>query len=80
MIYIEIIRALPVLFIIFFAFFGGAKGFTMFGFRVSWQDPVVAAILALTVYTSAINAEIIRAGITSIEKGQFEASRALGLT
>jgi putative glutamine transport system permease protein len=60
-------------------FFGGAKGFTVFGFHVGWQDPVVAAILALTVYTSAINAEIIRAGITSIDRGQFEASRALGL-
>lgn len=79
MVYIEIIRALPVLFIIFFTFFGGAKGFTILGVRVSWEDPVVAAILALTIYTSAINAEIIRAGITSIEKGQFEASRALGL-
>jgi aspartate/glutamate/glutamine transport system permease protein len=77
--YIESIRALPVLFIIFFMFFGGAKGFTVFGFHVGWQDPVVAAILALTVYTSAINAEIIRAGITSIDRGQFEASRALGL-
>jgi aspartate/glutamate/glutamine transport system permease protein len=77
--YIEAIRALPVIFIIFFMFFGGAKGFNIFGFQVSWQDPVVAAILALTVYTSAINAEIIRAGVLSIEKGQFEASRALGL-
>jgi aspartate/glutamate/glutamine transport system permease protein len=79
MLYIEMIRALPVLFIIFFMFFGGAKGFSILGFQVSWQDPVVAAILALTVYTSAINAEIIRAGVLSIEKGQFEASRALGL-
>jgi aspartate/glutamate/glutamine transport system permease protein len=77
--YIEAIRALPVLFIIFFTFFGGAKGFTVFGVHVGWQDPVVAAILALTVYTSAINAEIIRAGISSIDRGQFEASRALGL-
>ncbi|MFN0071888.1 MAG: amino acid ABC transporter permease [Chloroflexota bacterium] len=79
MIYIEAIRALPVLFIIFFTFFGGARGFSVFGFRISWEDPTVAAILALTVYTSAINAEIIRAGILSIDKGQFEASRALGL-
>lgn len=78
-IYIELVRALPVLFIIFFTFFGGARGFTLFGVKVSWQDPVVAAILALTVYTSAINAEIIRAGILSVDKGQFDASRALGL-
>ncbi|MBI4506551.1 MAG: amino acid ABC transporter permease [Chloroflexi bacterium] len=78
--YIEIIRALPVLLLIFFMFFGGARGFTLFGLRVSWEDPVVAAILALTVYTSAVNAEIVRAGILSIERGQVEAARALGLS
>jgi aspartate/glutamate/glutamine transport system permease protein len=71
-VYIELIRALPVLYLIFFAFFGGAR----FGLR----DPVVAATLALIVYTSAVNAEIVRAGILSIERGQVEAARALGLS
>jgi putative glutamine transport system permease protein len=71
-VYIELIRALPVLYLIFFAFFGGAR----FGLR----DPVVAATLALTVYTSAVNAEIVRAGILSVERGQIEAARALGLS
>jgi His/Glu/Gln/Arg/opine family amino acid ABC transporter permease subunit len=70
-VYIELIRGLPVLYLIFFAFFGGAR----FGLR----DPVVAATLALIVYTSAVNAEIVRAGILSIERGQTEAARALGL-
>jgi glutamate transport system permease protein len=70
--YIELIRGLPVLYLIFFAFFGGAR----FGLR----DPAVAATLALIVYTSAVNAEIVRAGILSIERGQVEASRALGLS
>jgi His/Glu/Gln/Arg/opine family amino acid ABC transporter permease subunit len=70
--YIELIRALPVLYLIFFAFFGGAR----FGLR----DPVVAATLALIVYTSAVNAEIVRAGILSIERGQVEAARAVGLS
>jgi putative glutamine transport system permease protein len=77
--YIEVIRALPVLFLIFFVFFGGARGITVFGIKVSWEDPIVATIIALTVYTSAVNAEIIRAGILSIERGQLEAARALGL-
>jgi|DewCreStandDraft_1066081.scaffolds.fasta_scaffold00527_28 putative glutamine transport system permease protein len=77
--YIEVIRALPVLFLIFFFFFGGARGFSVAGVRVSWTDPIVAAIVALTAYTSAVNAEIVRAGILSIEKGQLEAARALGL-
>jgi His/Glu/Gln/Arg/opine family amino acid ABC transporter permease subunit len=70
-VYIELIRALPVLYLIFFAYFGGAR----FGLR----DPLVAATLALVVYTSAVNAEIIRAGVLSIERGHVEAARALGL-
>lgn len=39
-----------------------------------------ALIIGLVVYTSAFNAEIVRAGIESVSKGQWEASRALGLT
>lgn len=78
--YIEVIRALPVIFLIFFTFFAGARGFSIGGLRFSWGDPVVAAIIALTAYTSAVNAEIIRAGILSIERGQVDASRSLGLT
>jgi His/Glu/Gln/Arg/opine family amino acid ABC transporter permease subunit len=70
--YIELIRALPVLYLIFFAFFGGQ--------RFGLNDPAVAATLALTVYTSAVNAEIIRAGILSIDRGQVEAARSLGLS
>ncbi len=77
--YIEVVRALPVLLIIFFTFFAGTRGITLLGARLSWQDPLVASIAALTAYTSAVNAEIIRAGILSIEKGQLEAARALGL-
>jgi putative glutamine transport system permease protein len=78
--YIEIVRALPVLFLIFFTYFGGARGITILGLKLSWEDPVAAAIIALTAYTSAVNAEIIRAGILSIERGQLEAARALGLS
>lgn len=36
--------------------------------------------LGLTLYTAAFIADIVRAGIQSVEKGQIEASRALGLT
>lgn len=72
-VFVEVVRALPVLFFIFFAFFAAARarlGLTPFG----------AGTLALTIYTAAINAEILRAGITSVERGQVEAARSLGLT
>ncbi len=71
--YVETIRALPVLVLIFFTFFAAARaglGLDAFG----------AGTLALALYTGAVNAEIMRAGILSIERGQVEAARSLGLT
>jgi His/Glu/Gln/Arg/opine family amino acid ABC transporter permease subunit len=47
----------------------------------AFEEPqIVAAILGLTVYNSAVIAEIMRAGIQSLERGQSEAGAALGLT
>src|SRR3990170_3520548 len=40
---------------------------------------VIASIIALTIYNSAVIAEIFRAGIQSLERGQGEAAAALGL-
>lgn len=70
---IEVVRALPVLFFIFFVFFAAARA------RLP-LSPLGAGTLALTIYTAAVNAEIFRAGIASIERGQVEAARSLGLT
>ena len=45
-----------------------------------WQIPAIAAAtMVLTFYTAAFYAEIFRAGIVSIEQGQWDAARALGL-
>lgn len=78
--YIEGIRALPVLLlIVYFGIKGSALFRPIFGpdFEMStyW-----AGVLGLSMYTSAVLAEIIRAGIVSLPRGQTEASRALGLT
>jgi putative glutamine transport system permease protein len=71
--YIEIIRATPSFLIIFYAFIGLPK----VGVKL---DSFWAAITGLTIYTSAILAEIVRAGILSVEKGQLEAAYSLGLS
>jgi general L-amino acid transport system permease protein len=52
---------------------GGVTG----GLRLSRE--YVAALTALVFYTSAFVAEIVRAGIQSVSKGQWEAARTLGL-
>lgn len=46
-----------------------------------WLSPEFAALLVgLVVYTASFIAEIVRAGILSVQRGQLDAARALGLT
>jgi len=54
------------------------KGFNFRG-GISLIPELTALLLALSIYTAAFIAEIVRAGIQSIPKGQTEAARALGL-
>ncbi|MBY0613677.1 MAG: ABC transporter permease subunit [Beijerinckiaceae bacterium] len=55
---------------------------TRFGFQgdATLQLEFVAALVGLVVYTAAFIAEVVRAGIISVSKGQTEAAGALGLS
>lgn len=78
--YVEAVRALPVLLLIVYF---GIKGSSLFRpiFGADFELPRFwAGVLGLSLYTSAVLAEIIRAGILTLPRGQTEASRALGLT
>ena len=70
---VETIRNMPLLLIIFFTFFALPE----VGLKLT---PTAAAISALTVFESAMLAEIVRSGLNSIDKGQIEAARSSGLT
>lgn len=65
---IELFRGLPVLLMMFF------------GFLALGMPAVQAVIFGLVVYNMAIFAEILRAGLSSLPKGQAEAAYAVGLT
>jgi polar amino acid transport system permease protein len=66
-------RGTPLLLQLFFIYYGlPAMGITL--------SPVAAALIGLGLNYSAYLAEIIRAGIESIDKGQMEAAKALGMT
>ena len=86
--WIDVWRNLPLIFIIFYLFIGMPKGM-----KDAWQNiapgflpdafdnpAIVAAIVGLTLYNSAVIAEIMRAGIQSLERGQGEAAISLGMT
>ncbi|MDP9266404.1 MAG: amino acid ABC transporter permease [Chloroflexota bacterium] len=78
--YVEGVRALPVLLLIVFF---GVKGSSLLQpiFGEDFELPTFwAGVLGLSMYTSSVLAEIIRAGIVSLPRGQTEASRALGLS
>jgi putative glutamine transport system permease protein len=77
-VYVEFFRNTPLLIQAFFYFFALPR-LVMFGWRPALSAFQVGAI-ALAVYTGAFAAEAIRAGITSIDRGQSEAARSLGLS
>ena len=92
--YVEIIRGVPILVLLFYIAFVGAPGIVALwnwltaplqasgllgemkvrDFSLLWR-----AIIALTVGYSAFISEVFRAGILSVETGQIEAAKALGL-
>ena len=71
--YVEIVRAIPLLVLILWIYYGLP---IMLGISFS---PFVSGIIALTISESAFQAEIFRAGINSINKGQHEVAGSLGM-
>lgn len=72
-VYIEVVRniPLPVQFVIFF--FGLPK----IGIQYS---PFVSSVIVLSVYTGAFVGETVRSGVNTVDRGQAEAARSIGLT
>lgn len=71
--YVEVFRGSPLLITLLFVYFGAAyAGYDM--------NLFYAAFLGISIYEGAYIAEIIRAGIESVPRGQWEASRILGLS
>jgi polar amino acid transport system permease protein len=72
--YIDTMRAIPELVVLIWIFFSIP---ILTGMSL---PPFWAALIALTVQVSAYAAEIVRAGITSIRKGQTDAGKTLGMS
>ncbi|HEO8420324.1 amino acid ABC transporter permease [Niallia sp. FSL W8-0635] len=72
-IYIEFFRGTPMIVQAMVIFYGSALAF---GINM---DVLTAAIIVVSINTGAYMAEIVRGGIVSVDKGQFEAAHAIGM-
>lgn len=72
-IYIEFFRGTPMIVQAMVIYFGSALAFNID------MNVLVAALIVVSINTGAYMAEIVRGGIVSIEKGQFEAAQAIGM-
>jgi glutamate transport system permease protein len=70
--YIDVFRSIPLLIFILFSFFALQEFIDI--------SPLTGLVIGLTAYNSAVLAEIFRAGILSLSKGQTEAALSLGMT
>ncbi|MEH1851169.1 MAG: ABC transporter permease subunit [Nostoc sp.] len=77
--YIDFFRGTPLLVQIFMIYFGLPAFAQNFGFTFT-LNRLAAAVIALSLNSAAYIAEVVRAGIQSIEPGQAEASQSLGLS
>ena len=77
-IYVDFFRGTPLLVQIFMIYFGLPALFQGLGLNLNLER-LPAAVTALSLNSSAYLAEIVRGGIQSIEKGQWEASQSLGM-
>lgn len=72
---VELFRAIPVLIMMLFAYFL----FALYDVFPSRQLALAGVITGLTLYNAAVIAEIVRAGVQALPRGQREAAVALGL-
>jgi len=73
MVVVEFFRAVPLLILIFILYFGVSRGL---GVNIS---AFTALVLGLTLYNGSVLAEVFRAGVASLPRGQSEAAYALGM-
>lgn len=78
--YVDAVRGVPLIVLAYFIYFGipaGIKAAGVINFRLT---ALQAGTIALSMNAGAYMAEIFRAGIQSVDKGQMEAARSLGLS
>ncbi len=78
-VYVDGIRGVPLIVLAYFTYFGVPMFIRSLGFSGFRLTALTAGTIALSMNAGAYMAEIFRAGIQSVDKGQMEAARSLGL-
>ena len=79
-VYVDAVRGVPLIVLTYFIYFGMPQGIQALGFPDFRLNALQAGTIALSMNCGAYMAEIIRAGIQSVDRGQMEAGRSLGLS
>lgn len=79
-VYVDAVRGVPLIVLAYFIYFGIPAGIKALGFANFKMGPLMAGTIALSMNCGAYMAEIVRAGIQSVDRGQMEAGRSLGLS
>ena len=79
-VYVDAVRGVPLIVLAYFIYFGVPAGIQGIGFTNFRLNALQAGTIALSMNCGAYMAEIIRAGIQSVDRGQMEAGRSLGLS
>ena len=72
-VYIEFFRGTPMIVQAMVIFYGSAMAFNLY------MNKIFAGIFIVSINTGAYMAEIVRGGIVSVDKGQYEAAQAIGM-
>ncbi len=79
-VYVDAVRGVPLIVLAYFIYFGVVGGIQSMGFSGFRLNALQAGTIALSMNCGAYMAEIVRAGIESVDRGQMEAGRSLGLS
>lgn len=78
-VYVDLIRSVPLIVLAYFIYFGVPTAIQAMGFSNFRLSALTAGTIALAMNAGAYMAEIFRGGIESVDQGQMEAGRSLGL-
>lgn len=79
-VYVEILRGTPLVVQALIMYGGVPTLLQANGIDFRWDNPVIAGIAVCGINSSAYVAEIIRAGLQAVDRGQMEAARSIGMS